>query len=156
MTRPIHSLEIRFNRNIQPVTESGCWIWMGKLNSYGYGRMVKAGGRGKETGAHRVAYEMFIGPIDNGLVVCHRCDMPCCVNPNHLFLGTQSDNIKDRTNKKREPRGENTSWAKLNDDIVRKIRNDVGTCNYLAEKYNISRSMISKIKLRKSWVHVDD
>jgi hypothetical protein len=71
-----------------PVPEAGCWIWnLGKL-SEGYGWHIKEK-------AHRFIYRIFIGPIPDNLHVLHKCDVPCCVNPKHLFLGTMSDNIKD-------------------------------------------------------------
>lgn len=74
-----------------PVPESGCWLWTGGL-SKGYGNIMD-GTRCRL--AHRVSYELFVGEIPKGKQVLHRCDVPCCINPRHLFLGTRSDNMRD-------------------------------------------------------------
>lgn len=92
------SLQEKFDEFTQPVTESGCLIWTGNINSKGYG-VVSINSKAHR--AHRVAYEKNIGEIPKGLHVLHKCDVRCCVNPNHLFLGTNFDNVQDRVNKKR-------------------------------------------------------
>lgn len=81
-----------------PITESGCWIWMGSVSSNGYGNYKI---KNKQIKPHRLSYELFIDEIDKGLQVCHKCDIKVCVNPNHLFIGTQKDNIQDAVKKKR-------------------------------------------------------
>jgi hypothetical protein len=92
------SVEERFERSWIPVTESGCWIWEGSTNEDGYGFFYK---NHKSMPASRAAYELFKGLIPDNLHVLHRCDVPACVNPNHLFLGTRSDNQKDCVRKGR-------------------------------------------------------
>jgi hypothetical protein len=74
------------------VEVDGCWLWTRGKNGFGYG-YVRIGYR--TVGAHRASYEAFIGPIPAGLRVCHKCDIPACINPDHLFLGTSSDNLND-------------------------------------------------------------
>lgn len=83
-----------------PVTETGCWLWLGHWNSHGYGR-IALGRRGAFISAHRAAYEQVHGPIKPGMCVCHKCDTPACVNPDHLFLGSHAANMRDRKNKGR-------------------------------------------------------
>lgn len=75
-----------------PVPEAGCWLFIGGVDCRGYG---KIGVGGITTIASRASYEKFYGPIPNGLLVCHRCDVPLCINPKHLFLGTQTENLGD-------------------------------------------------------------
>ena len=93
---------IRFNEKWEPVTESGCWIWTGARNPRGYGKMC-IGPRAsvKYIDAHRLSYMLHIGEIPDGHVVMHTCDNPSCVNPAHLKLGTQKDNLADRDAKGR-------------------------------------------------------
>jgi hypothetical protein len=91
----------RFMEKVFPVPEAGCWIWDGPLNNKGYGKLY-----GKPYGqstryAHRISYGLFKGPIADGLCVLHRCDVACCVNPDHLFLGTILDNNRDMIEKGR-------------------------------------------------------
>jgi hypothetical protein len=81
-----------------PVTESGCWLYQGSLRRKDYGAIWFDGATHP---AHRVSWMIFRGVIPSGLFVCHRCDVPCCINPHHLFLGTNSDNMKDMQKKGR-------------------------------------------------------
>lgn len=94
------------------VSDSGCWFWQGTKNSCGYGYFYLGKGHvggGKGTGAHRASYYLFKGPIPEGKFVLHTCDNRNCVNPAHLFLGTQLDNMRDCVEKRRNCRGERMS-----------------------------------------------
>jgi len=91
----------------QPEPNSGCWLWSGAVSPSGYGwfHMPNSGGRGKSWRAHRASYSAFKGKIPEGLHVCHKCDVRSCVNPEHLWLGSHKDNMKDRNRKGRSARG---------------------------------------------------
>ena len=88
----------RFAENVMPEPNSGCWLWVGVVNFFGYGQLYI---NSRYHGAHRVSWELHQGQIPIGLFVCHKCDVPSCVNPNHLFVGTQLDNMRDAKNKGR-------------------------------------------------------
>lgn len=85
--------------NYTPIPDAGCWIWLGKWNSDGYGE-ITSNGRYFGT-AHAYFYRAYIGEIPRGATICHRCDTPSCVNPSHLFVGTQADNMRDMAAKGR-------------------------------------------------------
>ena len=112
----------RVLERVEMIPESGCWIFMGAL-SEGYGMVSMTGPRGSiPERAHRLSYLHFKGPIPSGLFVCHRCDIRCCCNPNHLFLGTQHANNTDMANKDRTQYGEAQHMAKLTSELVRSMR----------------------------------
>ena len=97
--------KVPFDELYVPVPLAGCWIWTGSVNEAGYGR-YRPVGRRKEF-AHRFAYQRAGNDIPPGLMVCHRCDTPSCVNPAHLYLGTPGDNMRDRSERGRA-RNQNT------------------------------------------------
>ena len=109
----------RFDAKWIPEPMSGCWLWTGAVLSAGYGLM-----RGRRPGnilAHRVSWELAHGPIPEDQYVLHRCDVPSCVNPNHLFLGTQKDNMADCVKKGRIMSGERHGRAKLTDKQIERM-----------------------------------
>jgi hypothetical protein len=146
-----------FETRVVEVLPSGCHIWTGGVNDFGYG-LIRHGNRHKR--AHRVAWERANGAIPAGKIILHICDVPCCVNPNHLRLGTQDDNMKDMGRKGRArggAKGERQGSAKLTADDVRAIRSLAGLIPRaeIAARFNTDISNIGLICRRKAWRHVD-
>jgi hypothetical protein len=96
----IRSLRARFEEKYMPEPNSGCWLWMAHINKWGYGEIWDNDEQHNRL-AHRVSFTLHGGTVHNELLVCHTCDNPCCVNPAHLFIGTNLDNAKDRETKGR-------------------------------------------------------
>ncbi len=149
------SLWDRFHDKTIPEPNSGCWLWLGGVHEFGYG-VIGLGRRGEGTRkAHRVAWELYHGSIPSGQCVCHRCDVPSCVNPEHLFLGSLSDNMKDCASKGRnfvpDNRGERASWAKLTIEQARDIKSRRMSSHAFARHYAVSRSAISQIWSGRNW-----
>lgn len=98
--KPSKPAKLRFDRKWTPEPNTGCWLWKHGTHKFGYGFFKHAG----EVTAHRVSWVLHNGPIPDGMHVLHRCDVPQCVNPDHLFLGTHTDNMKDCARKGRTQR----------------------------------------------------
>lgn len=132
----------------------GCWVWTHGLDNNGYGKITY---KSATTRAHRISYELYIAEIPSGLHVLHRCDNPACVNPDHLFIGTHADNMRDKTKKGRaigaHP-GESHHKAKLTVEKVLKIRGDARNPTQMACEYNVDRKTICAVLSRKSWASV--
>lgn len=138
--------------------EDGCWLWVGRITSWGYGHFVI---NGKDTYAHRFSWELHNGPIPDGLCVLHNCpggDNPRCVRPSHLLLGTHAENMADRNSKSRQARGEAFPQHKLTSAAVCRIRarhaRGEATQKELATKHGVSPSVVSRIVRGKKWRHV--
>lgn len=134
-----------------PEPNSGCWLWDAGVGKSGYGVFKKDG---RSISAHRFSYEEFVGPIPDEMHVLHKCDVRTCVNPDHLFVGTHDDNMKDSSRKGRKPRGEDNRAAKLSADDVREIRKwmKAGVRQELIAKcFGISQSAVGNISTAKSW-----
>ena len=116
---------------------NGCWIWNGEKTSQGYG-MLKINGKRKR--AHRFSYQLFVGEIAGGLCVCHRCDVPSCVNPEHLFAGTHSDNMADCVAKGRHPSSKpgNRFCRRFVYDEAMKMISDGATEKQVAEHFGVT------------------
>lgn len=163
------SFEQRFWSKVKIASPDECWEWQGAINSSGYGSFRKGN---KICGAYRVSWELTYGEIPNDILVCHKCDNPPCVNPNHLFLGTYRDNAVDRSMKGRSSKligkyshehpektyGERNGRAKLTTQDVLNIRNEYVegsiTQQELSEQYGVARTVISYIIHRKIWKHI--
>lgn len=141
-----------------------CWPW-NKCVVFGYGKL-RWGPSQRIMHASRVAYELAVGTIPVGMLVCHTCDNPRCCNPAHLFIGTQSDNMRDAATKGRiswqqqgANAGERNPRAKLSDDDIRRIRalNRTGVSyRAIAEQFGISDVTVSRICRKLIWKHVAD
>ena len=149
----------RFWSFVEKCEGDGCWPWRGRVGSNGYGRFgsVALGGKHDEP-AHRVMMRASGLEIPPRWHVCHRCDNPLCVRPDHLFLGTNLDNIADRDAKGRQNRGEEHPLAKLTEETVMEIRRRYATgrqCQrYLGRLFGVAQRTISHNVHGATWKHV--
>jgi len=154
MSQPIQD---RFWTKVDKSKE--CWEWQGGRNKQGYG-MIQCDG--KSAKAHRVSWELLHGKIPEGIKVLHKCDNPPCVNPDHLFLGTQRDNMQDCSKKGRmnpkDQRGEKHACAVLTNEIVlsmRKFREETGTSfGRIAKIHGVSTMTAYRAIVGQSWGHI--
>lgn len=154
--KPLSSLEEMFWKTI--IKTDKCWEWSGAKGGSGYGR-INVGRPQKILYAHRVSWVLHFGEIKNDLHVLHKCDNRACVNPNHLFLGTNLDNIKDMVAKGRNAKKPwiNSKNLKLSYEIAEKIRSHgrVIKRRELMKMYRVSYSTIKAVQLNKAWVKDD-
>lgn len=149
----------RLANGLDEAQSGECWIWKLARNNHGYGTLTV---NGRRWYAHRLAFELGNGKsIPYGLHICHRCDNPACINPEHLFLGTRSDNMRDCVNKGRNVparisfKGETNPSSKLSKEDVADIRcllRDGLTQQVIADRFGVSQSSVSHIKLGRSWL----
>jgi len=147
----------RWERAVPDRPEGGCWIWQGAVGGTGYGE-IKVCGRQEK--AHRFAYAEFVGAIASGRNVLHHCDVPRCVNPEHLYVGTAADNNRDTRERGRfvASPGERNGGAKLAAADIETIRWRYGLGfseqSELAYQYGITQQTVSEIVTRRIWRHV--
>lgn len=147
------SLPVNIEKFVMPEPMSGCWIWLGALGTDGYG-MGWDGELKKTIVAHRLVYQILVGPIPSGKLLLHRCDNPCCVNPDHMFVGTTADNNRDCKAKGRNAFGVKHGMNKLSEAEVLAIRASVLPEKAIAEQFGISWATVSAIKQRRLWKHL--
>ena len=131
-----------------PVPETGCWLWLNCTMHKGYGLLVY---KGKTVRAHRLAYLLHTGIDPDTRHVLHKCDTPSCVNPEHLYLGSNDDNVADKVSKGRSLSRAKNPAAKLTEEQVSNIRLDDRTQRVIAKDYEVSQATIHAIKAGKSW-----
>lgn len=159
----MRSLADRFWAKVDRRGMDDCWLWTAARTKTGYGAIATA--PNTVARAHRVSWELAHGPIPAGMVVCHRCDTRLCVNPAHLFLGTQFENIHDMHRKGRGHipealRGSANARAKLSEAQVATIKRrllvgDFPNQDHLAAEYGVSQTLISDIARGRCWSHVE-
>jgi len=163
--RKVKNLADRFWSKVDVKRQEECWPYMGQRLPKGYGLFYANGRKGL---AHRFVVEMEHGPIPAGLLVCHHCDNPTCCNPNHLYIGSQTQNLADMHERGRAPtpayrsavglecaaRGTEHWNAKLDADKVRAIRVAIGSQSAIAKKFGVSRRTVGLVIQRKLWRHV--
>lgn len=142
------TLKEHWFRYVDETPENACWLWMGPKDKDGYGKMCH---EGKHLRAHRVSYELHIGKIESGKLVCHSCDNPTCVNPAHLFVGTNSENMIDMVCKERG------GAQKLSPSDVMAIRTLLAEgygAEDVAVKFNVHVYTIRRIRNGRRWGHL--
>lgn len=154
MAYPKIPAEIRFWKKVNKTDT--CWLWTGAKERYGFIKLSHT----EQVYTHRYSWELHFGTIPEGMFVCHKCDVTLCVRPDHLFLGTDLDNVRDRNSKGRNPdlKGEKNAMAKLTKEEVIEIRNihENNRRGYAvtATKYRVSPGLISLIMRREIWKHI--
>ena len=150
--------ELFWSRVEVPFQPSDCWEWKGGRDKGGYGKLKLAGVWYK---SHRIAYFLFDPTFDQSLLICHQCDNPSCVNPNHLFVGTSADNMRDMKEKGRDcgnkiRGGSLNPGAKLSEKDVIEIRSMYpGTTQIeIAKKFGIHQATVSEIIRKVSWTQI--
>jgi hypothetical protein len=135
---------------------NGCIEWKGRIRPDGYGEVRMKGIYGPVL-THRASWMLHVGPIPDGLHVLHRCDNRPCINPDHLWIGTNKDNHDDKCAKCRHRCGLGTDKpnARVNPEMVRAIRAEQMTFKEIAKKYGVSYGCIQKIRCRETWNHVE-
>lgn len=160
--RRVGSLAERFSPKV--VKTSCCWIWRGSRNADGYGYIASGGARGRSLKAHRVSWRLHRGPIPDGLCVLHNCpcgDNPACVNPQHLWLGTHADNMRDMFTKgrrQRTARGASVATSRLTESdviAIRYARSMAGASGpVMAKAYGVTPASIYRAISGRSWAHL--
>jgi hypothetical protein len=134
-----------------PEPNSGCLLWTGPVNTHGYGRLQY---EGVQITSNRAAWISAHGEIPRGLIVCHKCDVRSCINPNHLWLGTHAENARDRYLKGRSPAGETHGLCQITAQQAMEIFLSPLPQRKIAALYHVSKTHVAAIKLRKRWASI--
>lgn len=149
------TLQQRLEKHI--ISKTDCWLTDLYCNRHGY---PKISFNQQPINASHASFQLYNGEIPKGMFVLHKCDNPACINPKHLFLGTQRDNMKDMASKKRSTYGSKNPTAKLNEEQVLEIKRLLSETNLsqqkIAQLFNVDRKIVSGIKNGKIWKHVMD
>lgn len=129
----------RFMEKVIPEPNSGCWLWDANTDRDGYGHFKV---NGIQHRAHRVSFKVFCEEIPDGMLVCHKCDVRLCVNPNHMFLGTDKDNAQDKIKKNRFGKKSNH----ISDAMKESIKKETIKAMDIAKKYNIGIRTVRRIR----------
>lgn len=140
-----------------PEPNSGCWLWTGAIA----GEKMRYG-RYRNIPAHRYSYELHVGPIERGKIICHKCDNPYCVNPDHLWQGTHKENTEDMVRKGRAAfinsgtfvNGEQHRRARLTAELALDIAARHQSSRAAAKEYGVHRSLIQDVRAGRTWAHV--
>jgi hypothetical protein len=150
----------RFIQKIDASSKHGpngdCWKWTAYTDEWGYGRIMLDG---RSALAHRVSFELFNGPVPADKLVLHKCDVPFCVNPKHLYAGTSGDNVRDAYDRKRYPtrKGRSNGNSRLKETDVLKIRSLVAnrhTYKEIADKFHVTPGTVGHIVRGLTWTHL--
>lgn len=133
------------------IDDNGCWLWKVTKGADGYGITTF---NKRRIRAHRLSYMLHVGEIPSGLLIRHKCDVPSCVNPAHLELGTNLDNMRDCVERGRMPKGEARPSSVLTATQVTEIRSSSDTGVALADRYGVTVSTISKIRKGLMWEYL--
>ena len=146
---------LRFSEKWIPEPNTGCHLWIAAKSGKGYGRFTaRVGGAKRTHGAHRIAWTLTNGPIPAGMLVCHKCDNPPCVNPEHLFLGTPMDNTSDMKAKGRGACGEASGGSQLTSHAVteiRALRAGGALMREIAARFGVHKTTILNVLHGNSW-----
>ena len=139
------------------VDKSGpCWVWIAStLKSNGRGQFPTARRYGFSSSAYRFSWQLHYGNIPTGEFICHRCDNPLCVKPEHLFLGTQLDNMRDAREKGRTAWGERNPRSTSNEKLIQEVRNFPGTHQEASDHFRIPRRRVISYRRGESWKHLN-